>query len=494
MTKKQIIKYLKANELDIQRAHAFLFFCDLAYSAYANSKSVHGTDFFPIFCYLSYTDHEPHYQLISKKKIDEIAEKAWKDYQRDKSSLNKKISFHELLLKDFDKIWDEFESGGAKKAETGFYLKIFKKFIKLSTIWWKYASIGENKGHIVETVIVPRFAKRHKLSMDKAREIVHALSHPREKSVFSEERKDFYNLAMKYAKKKKIDRELEKYVKEYFWIKTDFCYAKIVDKDAVIKDMRTELKKHPLMEIKEELQKIIINEKKLAAEKKKYLKTAKISRADKDDLYFAERMIFWTDRRKKGMLYHMYYLWNFLAKMAKNFDAGYKELNMLTVKELEKFLKTGRLSNKKESVLRKNGFFLNFEKDKDVKLIYGKDGREILAAGAEMKEKNIKGMVASKGKGGRVIGRANIIMNIKRDKFNKGGILVTSMTRPEFVPLMRLAKAVITDEGGIACHAAIVSRELGKPCIIGTKNATRAIKDGDMVELNTENGSVKIIN
>ena len=57
------------------------------------------------------------------------------------------------------------------------------------------------------------------------------------------------------------------------------------------------------------------------------------------------------------------------------------------------------------------------------------------------------------------------------------------MTRPEHLPGMRKAAAIVTDDGGITCHAAIVSRELGIPCIIGTRVATQVLKDGEMVEV-----------
>ena len=70
---------------------------------------------------------------------------------------------------------------------------------------------------------------------------------------------------------------------------------------------------------------------------------------------------------------------------------------------------------------------------------------------------------------------------------------MTGMTRPEFVPLMKRASAIVTDEGGITCHAAIVSRELNIPCIIGTKIVTKVLKDGDEVEVDADNGVVKII-
>ena len=64
------------------------------------------------------------------------------------------------------------------------------------------------------------------------------------------------------------------------------------------------------------------------------------------------------------------------------------------------------------------------------------------------------------------------------------------MTRPEFVPILKLAGAIVTDEGGITCHAAIVSRELGIPCVIGTQNATKALNDNDVVEIDAGKGIV----
>jgi phosphohistidine swiveling domain-containing protein len=78
-------------------------------------------------------------------------------------------------------------------------------------------------------------------------------------------------------------------------------------------------------------------------------------------------------------------------------------------------------------------------------------------------------------------------------KVNRGDVLVAVMTFPNFVPAMEKAAAFVTDEGGILCHAAIVAREMQKPCIIGTKFATRLLKDGDLIEVDAENGIVRII-
>jgi pyruvate,water dikinase len=100
----------------------------------------------------------------------------------------------------------------------------------------------------------------------------------------------------------------------------------------------------------------------------------------------------------------------------------------------------------------------------------------------------LKGVVASQGK---AKGRVRVILRESEfHRFQEGEILVTAMTRPEYVPLMRTAIAIVTDEGGLTSHAAIVSRELKKPCVIGTKSATQVFKDGDEVEVNAETGII----
>ena len=78
------------------------------------------------------------------------------------------------------------------------------------------------------------------------------------------------------------------------------------------------------------------------------------------------------------------------------------------------------------------------------------------------------------------------------DKIEQGDILVTTMTSPDFVIGMKKAGAIITDVGGILSHAAIVSRELKKPCIVGTGVATKVIHDGDVVEIHSGRGTVKV--
>lgn len=96
------------------------------------------------------------------------------------------------------------------------------------------------------------------------------------------------------------------------------------------------------------------------------------------------------------------------------------------------------------------------------------------------------------GNAGTATGHVRIITSHKQS-IHKGEILVCDMTTPAFVPLMQKARAIITNRGGILCHAAIVARELNIPCIVGTEKATTVLKDGDRVEVDATKGTVRIL-
>lgn len=115
---------------------------------------------------------------------------------------------------------------------------------------------------------------------------------------------------------------------------------------------------------------------------------------------------------------------------------------------------------------------IKFEEGKDIM------GQEIL----------VKGIGVSPGLGA---GPVNIIHDVREiSNFKKGDILVTEMTTPDWVPAMKNASAIVTDLGGKTCHAAIVSRELGVPCVVGTENATKVLKDREIVTVDGQRGFV----
>ena len=95
---------------------------------------------------------------------------------------------------------------------------------------------------------------------------------------------------------------------------------------------------------------------------------------------------------------------------------------------------------------------------------------------------------------GKVRGVVTIINSpAENKKIEKADILVSRMTNPDLMPAIRKAKAIITDIGGLTCHAAIVSREFGIPCVVGTKIATQVLKDGSVVEVDATHGIINII-
>lgn len=140
---------------------------------------------------------------------------------------------------------------------------------------------------------------------------------------------------------------------------------------------------------------------------------------------------------------------------------------------------------------------------------YGKiimEGKKVIITGGSLEKelsrfrekvdqdiKEINGMVASRG--GIIRGIVRVVEESALiAKMEDGDILVANETTPDYVVGMKIAGAIITNQGGITSHAAITSREMGIPCIIGTKIATKVLKDGDMVEVDAEKGVVKLIN
>ncbi len=91
-------------------------------------------------------------------------------------------------------------------------------------------------------------------------------------------------------------------------------------------------------------------------------------------------------------------------------------------------------------------------------------------------------------------GTVNKIINVKDiKKFKAGQVLVTDMTDPDWEPIMKIASAIITDKGGRTCHAAIISREMGIPCVVGTNDASKKIKSGDSVTVSCAEGEVGFV-
>src|SRR3989344_3881753 len=199
---------------------------------------------------------------------------------------------------------------------------------------------------------------------------------------------------------------------------------------------------------------------------------------------------------------------------------GSKLMTMIYTKDAKKPIKNTKTSQKnQQSFVLSNEEILQLAKwsiivedhyKKPMDMEWAKDGKEnklyIVQARPEtvqsernvnvledyvlVKSANKKVLVRGMSVGGKIgFGKANKIMSAKDiNKFKKGEVLVTGMTDPDWVPAMKLASAIITDQGGRTAHAAIVSRELGIPCIVGADNATKTIKTGKAITVDCSGG------
>jgi phosphoenolpyruvate synthase/pyruvate phosphate dikinase len=173
---------------------------------------------------------------------------------------------------------------------------------------------------------------------------------------------------------------------------------------------------------------------------------------------------------------------------------GYDAVTALTWQEISESLFKGKLVVNHDIVSARKKDYGFIMKDRDVTYIIGDElAKEIAKLPIEEKVMELQGDIGFRG---TYRGRVVIVTKPEEiDKVKKGDVLVSPMTDPYYVPAMIRAGAIVTDEGGILSHAAIVSRELGVPCIVGTGKATSVLKDGVIVEVDAlgERGRVRIV-
>ncbi len=223
-----------------------------------------------------------------------------------------------------------------------------------------------------------------------------------------------------------------------------------------------------------------------------------LSDMEKNIVDFCQTVMQVRDERKNNFSKQITTAWRVAEKL---FDIAHVDKNLIeNILPFEELAKGSNYisSIKDELEKRQSGYivYVPYDNKKEISYDLLAENYEMVNSyfmkESEVNSNEIKGQIGNKG---NVQGYVKIVKSVDEfSKFKNDEILVTGMTRPEFVSLMHIAKAIITDEGGITCHAAIVSRELNKPCVIGTKFATKILKDGDFVEVDANNGIIKILN
>jgi len=205
-----------------------------------------------------------------------------------------------------------------------------------------------------------------------------------------------------------------------------------------------------------------------------------------------EEFVFYRTFRTERSYESLYYLERFLTALEAAHGLGAHELSYCSDDELILYLQSGQRVDPMLLRERRNGFAA-FLHDGAVSVLTGDALRKWLNRGKEESDRplrEVRGLTAYRG---TASGRARIVMSAAaQDAVQEGDVLIVSMTSPDFLPSMQKAAAFVTDEGGVICHAAIIARELKKPCVIGTRKATSVFRDGDWVEVDGLNGIVRL--
>ncbi len=377
------------------------------------------------------------------------------------------------------------------------YLQNDKIHTKLYTYGWLPVAVDLYHNNFTNKL------KRYLYSVcDSKEQAEHAFivfTTPSKKTIIADEREEFlriYEKNKKFIKSKNIpghfQKELQKHAEK--WGHLGYIYAGNVEVFGP---------KHYLSEMKELLA-TKADSQKLLRKEAQQLKAAKIQQAKLykqlgiSALYkrlfeaakdFALTKLF----RRHAQLTNAYALHHTLiSEIAKRLKLSRYQVQFMLMGEVKDALLKG-VYNKK----------LIAQRTKHC-VMYTELGFETIYQGAIEKKlqsyvnvkidrnlKNFSGQTAQPGYGK---GKVKIILRAKdMVKMNKGDILVSVATDPDIVPAMKKAAAIVTEQGGITSHAAIVSRELGIPCVIGAKLVTQVLKDGDLVEVDATKGMIRKI-
>ena len=343
-------------------------------------------------------------------------------------------------------------------------------------------------GHIIEPISIigthtlkDRIAKKIK-DQKELNNALNVLTTPEQKSFSNEYDEALLKISSEKDKGRKL-KLLEATIKRFYWIKNSYAGNRKLTKADVLEEIKSIKKpnKNYFRDLEKSKKKIIVKFK-----------------IDKETQELAQRLLFitsWQDERKLNTMKAVAELGDVVYRIAKEFNIPVKQLYFCMPEDVleKRFLEK---DFGKEISERKKGFVWFFNKGfkNNHAYLIGKNAEKIYKEFIFERKADtdiLNGICASTGS---AVGRASICTTLDDIKnFRQGDILIASMTRPEYLPAMKKAIAIVTDEGGITCHAAIVSRELGIPCVIGTKRATSVINKGDLIEVKADHGAVKVL-
>lgn len=372
-----------------------------------------------------------------------------------------------------------------KEVDNDNLIRLFKKWHRTYLDFWLTGFLPEIANWGGEQLLKREILKFNKLNFI---EIFEGLSAPEDLSFFQKEEKELLRIKLIRNKGEQL-KALKYHQKKYYWLRNNYGFTKNLD----IEYFKKELDKLNIKDAKKKIKEIENYPKKVRERKEELVVKYKIN---KKIVKIAERLsycIWWQDYRKKFIFIANHINSEFLKSIAKVKEMPFKELCYYTAQEIINLLGEDKKINAKD---RFDGFSIYYTEGKSLTYKIGKEANDFVRPYLKVKIdkdlKEIRGLVVSKEE--TIRGKVKIVLTPRNlDKMEEGDILVAPMTSPDFIVAMRKASAIITDEGSMTCHAAIVSRELRIPCIVGTRVATRTLRDEFIVEVDTNKGVVRIV-
>lgn len=224
------------------------------------------------------------------------------------------------------------------------------------------------------------------------------------------------------------------------------------------------------------------------------IRKVSLSEKELNFIRLARELVYVKDMRDEYRRQGVYYAIPLFTEMSNRLGVDRKELAYFTQREIVEALTEDKILSRKVSNSRQGGFLIYWREET---IYVTSDNEEIdsFIKGNVSKKDNdansLKGMPASIG---FAKGKIKIVRGVKDlYKVEKEDIMVAITTHPDYISAMHRAAAIVTDEGGLTSHAAIVSRELNIPCIVGAKLATKILKDGQLVEVDAGKGVITLI-
>ncbi|MCD4705838.1 hypothetical protein K8R61_02030 [bacterium] len=459
------------------RRQSSVFSASIMTEAFANSKLVKTPFFHKNIMYIN----NEWWFLTSEHKNMQESLKAF--YKKD-------LSYFSNIIKEQIEYGNElkfFIRSLCKKYEndmTVFSQKDFLEYYKKNLEFYSfYLFITSGAGEIFEKELKHIFSKRN-ININ-----FNDTVYPSRELELSKARKELLKIGLNI----KIDsvanfkflndtqrKALDKHAQKYGWESYSFHIGKILKSEDYFKKLKK-------IDIKKEFQEI---EKSKVKQKEILIKAKKVLSSEEFKiLQILQDIIYFRNFQKETMNECQFLSLNYLSGLARFLNINIDDLLLLVPREIIDALEGKNKINLKKVRQRKVNFRIML-KNKKCSVYSGKIKVE-KSQKSLGNFKKIRGQSAYKGKSEglvRIIVKKDDFINFKKDE-----ILVTSMTSVDFIDVIKKSKAIITDEGGVTCHAAILSREMKKPCIIGTKVATQILKDGDLVEVDANKGIVNII-